>query len=135
MALMTWNDKYSVGIKTLDHQHTGLFDIINSLHDAMLKGEAHTMTSPLLRKLVEYTQIHFAAEEAMLIASKYPGFDAHKAKHVDLIKQVEEYATRFENGEISLNVHLLNFLRDWLTNHIEKVDHEYGPWLSEHGMH
>jgi len=26
-------------------------------------------------------------------------------------------------------------LRNWLTNHIQKVDHEYGPWLNEHGVH
>jgi hemerythrin len=34
-----------------------------------------------------------------------------------------------------MNIELLNFLRDWLTTHILKVDHEYGPWLNEHGVH
>ncbi len=54
--------------------------------------------------------------------------------HRDLVKQVDGYVARFERGEISLNVHLLNFLRDWLTNHIQKTDHQYGPWLNEHGV-
>ncbi len=134
MALMTWNTSYSVGVKTLDSQHTVLFDILNDLHAAMLKGQAQTMTGPLLRKLVEYTRTHFAAEESMLTASRYPGLAEHRKKHADLIKQVEDYASRFERGEITLNLHLMNFLRDWLTNHIQKVDREYGPWLNKQGI-
>ena len=135
MALLTWNDRYSVGVKSLDSQHTVLFDILNDLHTAMMKGEAHTMTGPLLRKLIDYTRIHFQAEEGLLAAAKYPGLEDHQALHRTLIKQVEDYSERFDRGEIALNLHLLNFLRDWLTNHIEKTDHEYGPWLNEHGQH
>ncbi len=135
MALLTWNSKYSVGVKSLDGQHTVLFDTLNDLHAAMMKGQAQTMTGPILRKLVDYTRTHFKAEEGMLAASKYPGLAAHCKLHADLMKQVEDYSARFERGEITLNLHLINFLRDWLTNHIQKTDHEYGPWLNDHGMH
>lgn len=134
MALLTWNISYSVGVKALDSQHTALFDILNDLHGAMMKGQAQTMTGPLLRKLVEYTRTHFSAEEQMLAASKYPGLANHCTLHRDLMKQVEDYSARFERGEITLNLQLLNFLRDWLTNHIQKVDHDYGAWLNEHGV-
>ena len=134
MALMTWNSSYSVGVKTLDSQHTTLFAILNDLHSAMMKGEAQTMTGPLLRKLVEYTRTHFTAEEKMLATSQYPGLANHRKLHSDLMKQVEDYSARFERGEITLNLQLLNFLRDWLTTHIQKVDHEYGPWLNEHSI-
>jgi hemerythrin len=51
------------------------------------------------------------------------------------MKQVEDFAARFERGDITLSVDLFNFLRDWLTTHIQKEDKEYGPWLSEHGVH
>lgn len=134
MALLIWNSSYSVGVKTLDSQHTSLFNILNDLHGAMMNGQAQTMTGPLLRKLVEYTGTHFSAEEKMLDASRYPGLASHRILHRDLMKQVEDYSARFDRGEITLNLQLLNFLRDWLTNHIQKVDHEYGPWLNEHGV-
>jgi hemerythrin len=29
---------------------------------------------------------------------------------------------------------LLNFLRGWLTNHIQMEDHEYTLWLNTHGV-
>ncbi|HEY1161023.1 MAG TPA: bacteriohemerythrin [Terracidiphilus sp.] len=135
MALLKWNCRYSVGVSTLDSQHTVLFTILNDLHDAMLKGQAQSMTGPLLRKLVDYTRRHFSAEESMMAGTKYPGLAEHRAKHVKLTKQVEDHLGRFERGEIALNVELLNFLRDWLNNHIMKEDHQYGPWLNEHGLH
>ncbi|NJM14282.1 MAG: hypothetical protein HC896_01855 [Bacteroidales bacterium] len=42
MSLITWNEKYSVGIKEIDNQHVNLVNIINELHDAMLKGKGKT---------------------------------------------------------------------------------------------
>ncbi len=134
MSLLTWNDQFSVGVQTMDDQHTVLFETLNDLHDAMMKGKAQSLAGPLLRKLVEYTREHFSAEEAMMAAARYPGLADHHVKHRDLTRQVEEYVARYERGEITLNLHLLNFLRDWLTNHIQKVDQEYGPWLKDHGV-
>jgi hemerythrin len=100
----------------------------------MLTGQAQSLTGPMLRKLVDYTRRHFAAEEAMLVTTRYPDLAAHRAKHHELTKQVADYVTRFEKGEVTLNLHLMNFLRDWLTNHIQQVDKEYAPWLSAHGV-
>ncbi len=134
MALLTWDQSYSVGVEKLDGQHTVLFDILNDLHAAMMKGEAQKMTGSLLQKLLNYTQTHFAAEEKLLTASNYPGFAEHHKLHVDLVKQVEDYMVRFEKGEITLNLYLVNFLRDWLTNHIQKTDMEYSSWLNAHNV-
>lgn len=135
MALMTWNDRYSVGVGVLDQQHIALFAILNDLYDAMKKGQAQAVTGPLLRKLAEYTRSHFASEEAMMLSTHFPGLTEHRIKHRDLMKQVEDFAARFQRGDIMLSVDLFNFLRDWLTTHIQKEDKEYGPWMSTHGVH
>ncbi|MGD0829976.1 MAG: bacteriohemerythrin [Terracidiphilus sp.] len=134
MALLNWGQNYSVGVDKIDSQHKVLFEIINELHGAMLKGQAQPLTGPLLKKLADYTRNHFSAEEAMMAAARYPGLADHQKKHVALVKQVEDYIVRFDRGELTLNLHLLNFLRDWLTNHIQKVDKEYSPWMREHGV-
>jgi hemerythrin-like metal-binding protein len=134
MALLNWGQNYSVGVQAIDGQHKVLFDIVNELHGAMLKGQAQTLTGPLLRKLAKYTQEHFTAEEAAMASAMYPGLADHKIKHRDLIKQVDDYIARFDKGEVTLNLHLLNFLRDWLATHIQKTDKEYGPWLNERGI-
>jgi hemerythrin-like metal-binding protein len=107
-------------------------ETLNELHDAMMKGQAKGVTGAILRNLVAYTHEHFRAEEAMLASANYPGLAAHRALHVELAKQVNGYMSRFEHGEITLNLHLLKFLRDWLTNHIQKADRAYGACLAAH---
>jgi hemerythrin-like metal-binding protein len=66
--------------------------------------------------------------------TKYPNFTAHCVKHRDLTGQVEKFVGRYQRGELSLNVALLVFLRDWLITHIQKEDREYGPWLNQNGV-
>jgi hemerythrin-like metal-binding protein len=117
----------------MDSQHTVLFGILNDLHDAMMKGQAKQATGVLLRKLLDYTRSHFTAEEAMMAASGYKGLGQHRAIHRELTKQVDEFAARYERGESAMNLQLLNFLRDWLTTHIQNEDQKYGPWMNEHG--
>jgi hemerythrin len=135
MALLTWSSKYSVGVQSMDSQHTVLFGLLNDLHTAMMKGQAQSISGALLRKLANYAHDHFAAEEAMMASACYPELAKHRIEHRDLSRQVEEFAARYERGECTLNLDLLNFLRDWLTNHIEKVDHGYCSWMNGHGVH
>ena len=134
MALLTWSGKYSVGVQSMDSQHTVLFGILNDLHAAMMNGHAQSASGALLRKLASYTHDHFTAEEAMMASTRYPDLPQHLVLHRDLIKKVDEFQVRFERAESMLNLQLLNFLRDWLTNHIQSTDHEYGPWLNERGV-
>src|SRR5579863_9029117 len=134
MPLLTWNDSLSVGVSTIDSQHTALIAILNELYDAMMQGRAKEITGPLLRKLVNYTRDHFSAEERMMASAEYSGLPAHRREHERLTKQVEEYSARYDRGEGAVNIELLHFLRTWLTNHIQQSDKAYGPCLTGHGI-
>jgi len=70
----------------------------------------------------------------MMEAASYPALATHRIKHKELTKQVEEFVTRYESGDITLSIQLSDFLSDWLTKHIQSTDQEYGPWLNEHGV-
>ena len=131
---MTWSDKFSVGVQSIDDQHAGLVETLNELHDGMMKGHANAVTGKLLHTLVDYTREHFAAEEMLMASTKYPQLPRHCEKHRELTRQVEEFVGRYERGEIRINLQLLNFLSDWLSTHILKEDHAYGPWLNDHGI-
>ena len=134
MALVTWSSKYSVGVQRMDEQHTVLFEMLNDLHTAMMKGEANKATGALLSKLAQYTHEHFSAEESMMAAVGYQDLANHRIKHRELTKEVDELTARYQRGEASLNLKLLTFLRNWLTNHIQQEDRQYGPWLNGHGV-
>ena len=132
MALLVWSSQYSVGVEEMDRQHKVLFDLLNQLHEAMLQGKAQSITGELLRKLVDYTRRHFAAEEGMQAAAGFPGLALHRIKHRELIKQVEQFVVRYERGESAMNVQLMGFLREWLTKHIQQTDREYGPSVNKY---
>ena len=134
MPLVVWSEKLSVGVKAVDDQHTVLFDTINELHAAMMKGQARTIVGELLCKLLLYTRNHFSDEEKMLEDANYPGLAVHQIKHRALTKQVEEYIARFQKGDLTLSNELASFLSDWLKTHILSVDQSYGPYMNEHGV-
>jgi hemerythrin len=134
MALLTFDKTYSIGIQSIDDQHSSLFDSLNELHAAMLKGQDKSVTGRLLDDLLAYTRSHFSAEESMLAKVRYPGLAKHHAIHLRLTAQVADYAERYKRGEAALSVHLINFLRDWLTNHILREDRAYSGWLRQAGV-
>ena len=135
MPLLVWDQSYSVGIESIDVQHNGLIQSLNELHNAMLKGKAKEVSGALLRELLAYTRNHFSAEESMLARKGYPDLAEHRKLHIELTDQVNDYVKRFESGEAAISVHLLEFLRDWLSNHIRRQDRAYSTWLAQHGEH
>jgi hemerythrin-like metal-binding protein len=134
MAKLSWNKRYSVDVKTLDNQHAGLFADLNELYAATSNGQSRSATDSLLRDLLKNALAHFSAEEALLEATEYPALAQHRAKHRNFVRQVEEYLARRELGDGANRLPLLDFIRDWFTNHMQQEDREYGPWLNEHGV-
>lgn len=134
MALLTWSQEYSVGVQSMDGQHSGLFAILNDLDSAAALGQARPVTSMLLRKLVDYTSFNFQAEEKLMACTNYPRLLEHRIRHCELTRSVNEFVSRWEKGQATIDEHLLAYLRDWLANHIQSDDKQYGPWLNEHGV-
>ena len=77
MALLTWQEKYSVGIKEIDNQHKQLIDMINELNDAMLAKRGKEVLMSVLNKLAAYCVTHFTNEEKMMSTHDYPDFAEH----------------------------------------------------------
>jgi hemerythrin-like metal-binding protein len=88
----------------------------------------------LLRKLVDSTNSNFQVEERLMACTNYPKLIEHRARHCELTRRVNEFVSRWEKGEAVIDDQLLAFLRDWLANHIQSDDKQYGPWLNEHGV-
>ncbi len=135
MALVTWNDNYSVQNAAMDKQHQHLFDLINELHDAMGKGKGKDILPKVFVNLATYTQTHFADEEALLQKHSYPGLVVHKRLHADLITQVSELIKQFEAGDFSASQKTRDFLKQWLMDHIQEQDKKYGVFLNQKGIH
>lgn len=134
MPLIQWSSNLSVGIPSIDEQHKKLVEMINQLHDAMRSGKGHMEVLATAESMIAYTQTHFAAEEKMLNQIGYPDFSRHKSIHTALTRQVEEIQNKARAGQLGLSIQVSNFLKEWLTNHIQGEDMKYKTLASQKGI-
>jgi hemerythrin-like metal-binding protein len=132
--LITWSDRYSVGVARIDAQHQRLVELLNEFHAAMLAGGGRAAVGKTLDGLVDYTLSHFAAEEALMKHVAYPGYEQHKAEHTKLIEQVKLLTGKAQTAGSALTLEVAAFLQHWLTDHIANVDKKYGPHLIAAGI-
>lgn len=131
MELIQWTDEYSVGIKEIDNQHRGLIIIINELFTLMSEGKAKNKLDDIFDHLTDYTKKHFSAEELMLIKYAYPDIEQHKVEHKKFIEKLEGFMSDLEKNKITVTLEVLNFLKDWLLNHILISDKKYSPHIQK----
>jgi hemerythrin len=134
MALVTWDQSYSVSVKRLDEQHQKLFSLLNALHEAMRQGKGQAVVQDTLRGLAVYTVTHFRAEEELLRKTNFPGFAAHQAEHQKFIEKVNQFTEDLKAGRNASSISVLGFLKDWLAEHIKRTDRSYSAYLNAQGV-
>ncbi len=134
MALFTWNDSYSVKVALCDQQHKKLYEIINELADAMRVGKGNEIVSKTVGELLQYTRTHFQQEEALLKRANYPQLAPHQEQHKKFVADVEGLLKQTREGRAANSIQVLNLLRDWLVNHIQKTDKAYSDCLNAAGI-
>ena len=125
MDIVIWSDKYLLGIDEIDNQHKGLVIIINELFNLMSQGKAKAHMNQIFDHLTDYTKKHFFVEEKMLIKFAYPDYEQHKIEHKKFIEKLDKYKKEFESGKVTISLEILNFLKEWLLNHIQISDKKY----------
>jgi len=129
--MFEWNASYSVNIGSIDAQHQNLFAIGRELYAAMNAGQGKSVLAKILDRLIQYTSVHFAHEERLMKLHNYRDYEAHKAEHDALTKQVLQFQRDFQNGRVAMSIQLLQFLKEWLAQHINGSDKRYAPALRE----
>jgi methyl-accepting chemotaxis protein len=132
--LIEWSSKYHIGIKEIDDQHRILVDIINKLYASFGSSNNKKEIKKNLKELVDYTVFHFGNEENYFKSFGYKDTPAHLEQHKMFVDKIKNFANEFEDGDSTVSLDIINFLKDWLINHILKIDVRYVPFLKEHGV-
>ncbi len=117
-----WSDDLSVGVPAMDLHHKKLVELINQLHAAMRSGRGREAVGTALDELAKYVEYHFSAEEKLMKAHKCSGLHDQQKAHAELIAKVTDLRREFSGGQQGLGVEVLNVLKDWLVNHIQRKD-------------
>ncbi len=122
MALFDWSTDYELDIPQIDEQHKELVRMINSLYASIREGCSSDTVDQTLNRLLQYVDVHFSTEEQLMMDRHYPGYEHHLLLHENLrIKVMDLKKEQLQGREIA-TFELLNFLVDWLKNHIATAD-------------
>ncbi len=133
-VLIQWGPKYYIGIKEIDNQHKVLVDLINELYSNYGKKSSKQSTSKVLDKLVDYTVFHFGNEEKYFTQFGYQDTENHVSQHKMFVEKIMKVVAEFKRGDASISLDLVDFLKDWLINHILKTDKKYVAFFIENGI-
>lgn len=132
--LLEWDDAYAVKIRVFDEHHKHLFGLVRKLQQANRSGANDADIRRVLSLLIRYTMTHFQAEEAAMEGYGYPDLDIHRQEHQKLTDSVLDFAKRHHEGSPTYYAELLEFLQDWLQQHVLHSDRNYSRYLRERGL-
>lgn len=124
--MLKWKDEYGTGVESIDEQHKKLFEIAGRAYE-LIKNQfiidKYDMIVEVINELKEYTIYHFQEEEKYMIENGYKKIFTHKVVHSDLIQKLNEIDfNKIENNQDKYLLDLLNFIVNWIDEHILKND-------------
>ena len=123
-------DYYHIGIAHIDQQHDHLFELANQAYALLLDEKLSDKRQNIIHimsELVAYARTHFSYEEAYMHEIGYAGREAHTAQHRQFEAKLAEVdfnvleASTIDD-QVDVLKDLLDFLGDWLINHIISED-------------
>ena len=113
MNLLQWEDKYSMGVPAIDHEHRQIIDLINALYADLVQSHSEDRTRKFLGELYAKISGHFALEEKMMRDIHYDHYDEHKADHERLLDELRDIMDAVVEGETYDDETLARRLVSW----------------------
>ena len=132
--MFVWEEKYSVGIQSIDNQHKELFRHLNDLLEAMKQGKANAIITQIISDVERYAVIHFQKEEFFLQRFNFQGSAEHIKEHQNFREKVSSFKAELKTGEVTLTIELLYYLKDWIDHHILEIDKLYSECFRQNGL-
>ena len=131
--LIEWSDALDLDLAEINRQHQTLLHLINELYYLLNNNYGLASIKRVVQGLIDYTANHFKYEETLFEQFGYHQDKQHIGAHHKLVGQVLSFQKRVEAGE-DIGDELMNFLKNWLSQHIQKEDKAYVSCFKEHGF-
>lgn len=118
---------YAIGIDEIDQQHGQLFDYLDALEAAIVRDDGWLTLHEILDKLAAWSLLHFAVEETLMRIMRFPHREAHAAAHRAFERDLERRRAKLLQQDLALDT--VDWLRQWLTDHIGGPDRDYAEFF------
>ena len=127
-----WSSDLETGVRAIDRQHEELIGMLNELDAAHAGGCPQSVLDDVLQRLGTYVIFHFGTEEALMAG--LPHNEAHarqqRQEHAAFIDKLTGLrAQAADNGRQTMEA-LIDYLNEWLYQHILKSDRELAALLN-----
>lgn len=133
MSLLEWRDEFRIGIPEVDQEHRELIASINALHAEVGEGTTTEAVAGFLGELHARIAAHFALEEKVMRARRYPKYNEHKRDHERLLDEIREIMDTYESVRNYDQAMLSATLSVWFGRHFRTLDAELHSVLGGHG--
>ena len=89
---------------------------------------------PIIKELVVYMSRTFHEENMIMMQTNYPAFVEHAKAHQKFTQTIEEFLKSYERGDNDLGFKIFIFLKNWIRDHISKLDVDCAIYLRKNGF-
>jgi hemerythrin len=122
MRLFRWTRAKTVFMPEFDAEHRNLYQLGESLHQVWSAGAPPEAMMPSVRALLAAAEEHFAHEERLMRAARYPLLNWHQRQHETARNAARPLVARIEAGDRQAVKALLDLLAGWLKDHLAVAD-------------
>lgn len=116
-----WQDRFDIGVPSIDREHRKLFTILNRIFDAVKQqSRSEWACQEGIKYFKNHAMKHFEEEEKYMLSVNYSGYEMHKRIHNNFRKNTlpalerELEQTKFSEEAVS---HFLGVCAGWLLGH------------------
>lgn len=133
MDRVEWDPAFETGHVTVDEQHRAMIGLFNALLDADKRDGS--LVPEVLDRLVLHVGTHFTSEEQLMRECGIPAAEVaeHVTEHEKLTAYVRDRVMEYRVGELQSIGPLVEFLSDWLGEHILGNDRALADYLRSCG--
>jgi hemerythrin len=119
-------------ISRLEGEHARIAEMLEKATQALMRHASPSEINVILLDLGGYTLSHFREEEEIMSSSGYPGVEAHKQEHEQLVSYVRGLLDLHPRQEALRGA--MSVLDQWLEIHIRVTDKKLFNFLQIKGL-
>ena len=122
MSPIQWDDRFSVGVASVDHEHRELIEMIADFQRRIAEEDWPDTKLDYLGETLTAISSHFALEERLMRDHLYDRYEAHKADHEQLLDQLRDIMDAVEVDNEVDDDELSTALERWFARHFQTHD-------------
>ncbi len=133
MTERSGTDTFNIGTEDMQVEHRSQFAMVDTLCDALRQGRDQSEIVDILDQVIDYTHVHFMAEQLLMRLHEYPQSQDHCREHARVLEQLQALREDVQAGTVTNALDVIETIRNGLRAHIGESDLALSNFLGARG--